>query len=73
MVVPAINASRVPTTIDVSNCSWVRMKIDRARRSALTDCCMRSSTRNRSRGSAAAVRTAIRFVTVSATTPVAFE
>ena len=49
------------------------MKMDRARRSASTDWRMRSSTRVRSWGSAAAVRTAIRLVTVSATTPVAFE
>ncbi len=73
MVVPATRASSVPITIDVSNCSWVRMKMDRARRSASTDCRMRSRTRTCSWGSAAAVRTAIRLVTVSATTPVASE
>ena len=49
------------------------MKMDRARRSASTDRRIRSSTRVFSCGSAAAVRTAMRLVTVSATTPVALE
>ena len=59
--------------MEVSSSSWVRMKMDRARRSASTERRMSDSTRRRSWGSVAAVRTAIRLVTVSATTPVALE
>ena len=73
ITVPATRASRVPTTIDDSSWSWVRAKIERARRSASTDWRMRSSTRSCSWGSAAATRTAIRLLMVSEITPVALE
>ena len=73
MAVPAMRASRVPTTMEDSSCSWVRAKMERARRSASTDWRMRPATRSRSWSSAAATRTAMRLLMVSEITPVALE